>query len=277
VRNLAVFFYRNATLFLFIILEAISLYLLFLNSNFQREKFISSSNYVAGNMLTTANTIEDYFLLKETNQRLAIENAFLHNQNKNSYRIYNKKIFTVNDTIFKSQYTYINANVVNNSVNRRNNYLTLNVGLNMGIKKFMGVVSSDGMVGITKEVSANFTSVTSVLNKNFRMSAQIKNTGEFGSLYWNGGDYRFITLSDIATSVKVKVGDTVLTTAHSAIFPENIMIGTIHKVYTKPGDNFYTLTVKFSANIKNVTHVYVINNILKDEQQSLEERSQNDN
>jgi rod shape-determining protein MreC len=280
VRNLIVFFYRNANMFLFIILQSFCLYLLFQNNSFHKASFISSSNHFVGNIFTTVNNINEYFHLKETNQKLAEENARLHNINKDAFAFFNKHEYQVNDSVYHLQYKYVTAKIVNNSVNKRNNYLTLDIGSNLGITPEMAVITSDGIVGITKEVSPNYTSVLSVLNKDARISAKIKKSNEYGSLMWEGGDYRYATLIDIPTHVKLKKGDTITTNSYSAIFPDNIVIGTIDKVYSKPGDNFYTLTVKFTTNLKNITHVYVVKNLLKDEQKKLEEetqKNQNDN
>jgi len=276
VRNLIVFFYRNVNLFVFILLEGICLFLLYSRNHYQKAAFISSSNRIAGDVFVTVNSIQEYFHLKETNENLAIENATLRNMLRDSYRIVGMKEKTVNDTNYHVQYRYITARVINNSVNRRNNFLTLDIGSEQGIKPEMAVITGNGIVGITKDVSPHYTSVLSILNKEARISAKMKKNNYFGSLYWEGGDYRFASLSDIPTHVPLAVGDTVTTNTYSAIFPDNIMIGTLASVKVKPGDNFYTLTVKFSANLKNITQVYVIKNLLKEEQKSLEERSQND-
>jgi len=280
VRNLIVFFYRNANLFLFIVLQSFCLYLLFQNNAYHRAGFISTSNQMVGNIFTTVNNVNEYFHLKETNQKLAEENARLHNINKDAFGVFNRKIYTKKDSVYHLQYEYVTAKIVNNTVHKRNNYLTLDAGKNLGIQPEMAVITSDGIVGITKEVSYHYTSVLSILNKDAKISAKIKKSNEYGSLHWDGGDYRYATLDDIPTHVKLKKGDTVTTNSYSAIFPDNILIGTIEKVSAKPGDNFYSLTVKFSANLKNITHVYVIKNLLKEEQKTLEEQTQqnaNDN
>jgi rod shape-determining protein MreC len=263
-------------MFLFIILEGYCLYLFFSHNHYQKAAFISSSNHFVGNILTTANNAQEYFHLKETNENLSLENALLRSQLKDAYNIVSTKEISVKDTVYKVQYKYITAKIINNSVNRRNNYLTLNIGSDNGIKPEMAVFTSTGIVGITKDVSPHYTSVLSVLNKDARISAKVKKNGYYGSLFWEGGDHRFATLADSPTHVPLKIGDTITTNSYSAIFPDNLMIGTINKISTKPGENFYTLTIKFSANLKNITYVYVINNLLKDEQKELEERSQND-
>lgn len=275
-RSLAVFFYRNVNLFLFLLLEGFCLYLLFSNNNFHRASFISSSNRIAGDIFTTVNNTREYFYLKEANANLADENARLRGMLKDAYNRVNTKDFVVNDTLHKLQYKYITAKIVNNSVNKRNNFLTLNIGSKQGVTAKMGVITSNGIIGFTKQVSENYTSVLSILNKDAKTSASLKNNGNFGSLYWEGGDYRFATLADIPAYVEVKAGDTVVTNQYSSMFPDNLMIGTIDKVYIKPGENFYTLKVKLSANLKNVTYVYVIKDLLREEKVELENKTQND-
>lgn len=274
--NLIRFIWKYSTFFLFLILESICFYLIFQNSFYQKAQFISSSNSVAGNVFTTVNSTREYFNLKETNEMLARENAILHTASKAAFVRTKTSETTVNDTLLKQQYIFVNARVVNNSVSKRNNYLTLNIGSNRGIKPEMAVISSNGIVGITKAVSENFTSVLSVLNKDAKISAKIKKNNYFGSLSWEGGDYKLGTLTDIPTHVKILKGDTIVTNAFSAIFPENIMIGFIESYEIKPGDNFYTISVRFSTNFKNVAHVFVVKNLMKDEQKKLEQETQND-
>lgn len=274
--NLIRFIWKYSNFFLFLILETFCFYLIFQNSYYQKSRFISSSNVVAGNVFTTVNSTREYFNLRETNEMLARENAILHTAAKTASIKLDTTQSLVKDTLYKQQYIFVNARVVNNSVNKRNNYLTLNIGSNRGIRPEMAVISSNGIVGITKSVSENFTSVLSVLNKDAKISAKIKKNNYFGSLSWEGGDYKLGTLTDIPTHVKILKGDTVVTNAYSAIFPENIMIGFIESFEIKPGDNFYTISVRFSTNFKNVAHVFVVKNLLKDEQQKLEQETQND-
>jgi len=275
-RNLLRFLWKYSNFVLFILMEVFCLYLVFQNNSFQKAGWINSSNAFAGNVFTTVNSIKEYFALKETNELLAAENARLRNQSLGSYAKYITSSTVVNDTILKQQYTYIPAEVVNNSVNRRNNYLTLNRGYKQGITSDMAVITSNGIIGYTKDVSANFCTVLSILNKDAKISAKIKRFGELGSLIWEGGDYRFGLLQDIGTHVKILKGDTIVTSNFSDIFPSNIVIGTVESFAPREGGEFYNIKVKYSGNLKNVTHVYIINNILREEKKNLEERSQHD-
>ncbi len=275
-RNLLRFLWKYSNFVLFILLEVFCLYLVFQNNSFQKAGWINSSNAFVGNVFTTVNSIKEYFALKETNEMLAAENARLRSQSLGSFAKYITTSAVINDTVLKQQYTYIPAEVVNNSVNRRNNYLTLNRGYKQGITDDMAVVTSNGIIGYTKDVSANFCTVLSILNKDAKISAKIKRFGELGSLIWEGGDYRFGLLQDIGTHVKIAKGDTIVTSNFSDIFPSNITIGTVESFVPREGGEFYNIKVRYTGNLKNVTHVYIINNILREEKKNLEERSQHD-
>ena len=275
-RNLLRFLWKYSNFVLFILMEVCCFYLIFQNNSFQRSSWINSSNAFAGNVFTTVNSIKEYFALKETNELLAAENARLRTQALGSYAKYITTKTIVGDTVLKQQYTYIPADVVNNSVNRRNNYLTLNRGYKQGITRDMAVITSNGIVGYIKDVSANYCTVLSILNKDAKISAKVKRYDELGSLIWEGGDYRYGLLQDIGTHVKIAKGDSIVTSNFSDIFPSNIMIGTVESYAPREGGEFYNIKVKYSANLKNVTHVYIINNILRQEKIQLEERSQHD-
>jgi rod shape-determining protein MreC len=276
-RNLLLFLWRHLNLILFIIIEIFCIVLIVNNNSYQRSSAISSANKIAGTVYSAVNTLEGYFNLRQTNMLLAEENARLHSISPSAYAKYINRRVIIHDTVYKQQYEYVFANVVNNSVNRRNNYLTLDKGSLHGIKPEMAVITASGIVGITKDVSPHFSSVLSVLNKDARISAKIRKNSFFGSLFWEGIDYKYGTLTDIPTHAGIKIGDTIVTNAYSAIFPDNIMIGQIESFSVKPGDNFYSIKVRFSTDFKNLSQVYVIRNLFKGEQRNLEQRSQNDN
>lgn len=208
------------------------------------------------------------------NRQLADENARLQSESIESYiKIYGK-IFQIKDTTYLQSYSYSTAKVVNNTTNKRQNYITLDKGKLNSIEPEMGVICPEGVVGIVKNVSNQFSSVMSVLHDKNKMSAKIKKSGYFGSLVWNGNNYREAQLIDIPNHVKLVVGDTVVTSGFSSIFPENILIGTIKEFELPEGNNFYDITIEFSVDYKKLSHVYIIKSLLKEEKQRLEQTSQ---
>lgn len=275
-RNLIVFIWKNYFFFLFLSLETSSVYLIVQNNSFQKAGFISSTNNVTGTIFLAYNDVNQYLHLTATNKELANENAMLRQNAISSRRKLSIDSTLVDDVMYKQRYVYISAKVVNNSTNRRSNYLTLNVGSKQGIKADMAVISSSGVVGIIKDVSENFCSAMSLLHKDTKISSKIKKEGSFGPLYWEGEDFRYATLGDIPTHVRLIKGDTIITSAYSSIFPEGISVGTVDSFEKKSGEYFYTVKVKLSTEFKKLDYVYIIKNIEKQEQDQLENKSQND-
>lgn len=273
-RNLITFIWRNYFFFLFLLLEALCIYLVVQNNYFQRASFINSSNALSAKVMQTSANVEEYFFLKKENDRLAQENAELRSRSLVSYAMVVDDKYTVKDTTYKQKYIYTTCKVVNNATNMRNNFLTLDKGALHGVKNNMAVITSTGVVGQVKDVSDNFCTVMSVLNSKTTISAKIKKDGSYGPLTWEGDDFRFATLHDIPTHVRLVKGDTIVTSAYSRTFPENIMIGTVENFERKSGEYFYTVQVRLSTEFKKVSHVYIVTNMLKEEQEELEKRSE---
>ena len=214
--------------------------------------------------------------LKNINYELANQNEITLNKLKSSYKSNQIKISEILDSTYQQQYVFIVAKIINNSVNKQNNYITLNKGEKHGIMPEMAVIGPKGIVGIVKNVSSNFSSVISVLNSNLWISGEIKINNYYGSIHWNGNNYTQVILNDIPNHVKINVGDTIITSSYSAIFPEGEIIGYVSDFEEKKGTNFHKITVNLATDFKNLSYVYVIGNLLKKEQINLEKTTEND-
>lgn len=274
-RNLFLFIWKHHIFVLFLMLEALALFFIVKNNRFQNTGFINSANVVAGNVLGVYSEIREYFYLRKTNQILVEENALLRSQLEQSF-IENKIPYKA-DTNYKQKYIFRTARVLNNSVNKRNNFLTLDKGSLHGIEPEMGVISPDGVVGVVKDVSENFASVMSVLNKNTVVSCKVKKNGYLGTLVWEGGSPAYGTLNDVPRHAALQPGDTIITSGASAIYPEGILVGFVETASLEDGDNFYTIRLRLSADYAKLTHVYVVKNLMSQEQIKLEKATQNDN
>ena len=275
-RNIFLFIWKNHFFFLFALLEIFSLVLIVQHNDYQRASFVNRTNDYFASINQKVNNIYDYFNLTEINKQLVEENTKLLAREVNAFNVTDKKAFTINDTLYKQQFTYIEAKVVNSSINRRKNYLTLNKGSKQGIKKDMGVMSPKGVVGIVTDVSPNYATVMSVLHIDSKISAKLKKSGQIASLAWDGTNYRKGKLKDMPTHVVLKQGDTVVTSGFSAIFPEGINIGYVLDYSLKDGEMFYDVDLAFAVDYNNLSYVYVVNNILKAEQSYLEKKTNND-
>jgi len=164
--------YNHLLLFLF--LEIIAVYLLVQNNHFQQTVFLNTANRVTGNLYETKNQVVEYFRLKKINNELANENARLKSQAFSSFQPLFGENIVINDTVYYQQYTYLSAKTINNSVNKRENYITLNKGSLNGIEPGMGVISTQGVVGIVKNVSNHYATVISILHPKTSISAKFK-------------------------------------------------------------------------------------------------------
>lgn len=269
-RNLVIFIVKQHVILLFLLLQIVCISLIVSFNEPQKSHFISSSNEIFARVFSVNQAISQYFNLASVNEDLAQENARLL-QNQSFSKIDTTVIHkTVHDTISLVQYEYTVARVINNSIHRTHNYLTLNRGRKHGIEPNMAVISSTGIVGVVTNVSDNFSTVMSVLHAQYKVSAKFKNTNYFGSLYWNGKDYIIATLAEIPFHVKFAIGDTLLTNEFSNIYPPNIMIGTVKSFNKTDYDNFYSIQVQLSTEFKNLEYVYVVKNLYKQEREKLE-------
>jgi rod shape-determining protein MreC len=272
--NILAFLSRYFRILLFLLLEGISFYLVASYNKTQRGVVTGWGQEFSGRMYSAYNYVNYYFSLKHANDSLLAENARLKAQLSSSKYIDTFKKQPINDTAYKQRFVYIPAYVVNNSVTFRNNYLTLAAGANQGITKAMGVVSTAGIVGITQNVSPNFTSAISVLHKNFTVSAEIKEISEKGSVVWDGADFSTVIMKDVPRHIHINVGQHVVISPYSQAFPQGTPIGTISRYEVKPGDAFYTIYVKLAADLRNVRQVYVVSNLMKAEQEQVEQKEE---
>lgn len=269
-RSLFRFLLRNYFLMMFLALEAISFVLIVSFNNYQRVTFFNTSNDFVGTVYEKFSSMDEYFSLSRTNARLAADNAALRKQLYSLKSQQEKYTFNRPDTIDAPAYVFTSAKVISNTVNRQLNYITINKGSRHGIKPDMGLIDDTGVVGVITNVSRNYSTGISLLNKRLSIPAKITKSNYFGSLVWDGQHYNTADLKEIPYHVMVNIGDTVVTSGYSNIFPEGIMIGTIKKYDIESGSNFYDIKVELSTSFKTVRYVEVVQNTKRDELIELE-------
>lgn len=276
-RALLRFFQKNYAFFLFLFLEVLSLVLVYNFNSYQKARYLNSSNRITGGVYSTFSSIGSYFRLSSENQKLARENTRLKSLIADlpyikitPYSVMNKAEVT------DSVYRFKSARIINNSVDKQYNYITLNKGRKHGVKPDMGVVCADGIVGVITHVSESYSLGFSVLNKKWGASAKLKKSGTFGPLSWDGSDAAYANLTGIPFHVVIAVGDTVVTSSYSSVFPEGIMIGTVHSVEQPPGENYYKISVQLSVDYRSISYVDIVENLKVDEIRNLERNRTND-
>jgi rod shape-determining protein MreC len=271
--RLFLFIYANRAFFTFLLLELFCAWLIVENNRYQGAKFFNSSNSFIAETNNVSQGVREYFQLREINRTLAEENASLRNQlQKEKSTTTPIDSLTVRDSLRVTEFVFVSAKVMNNSVDRFTNFLTINRGINDGLEAGMAVISPQGAVGKIKTVSNHYSVVTSLLNVDVMTSALLKRTGHFGTIQWDGKNPNTISLKYIPRHVKPLVGDTVVTSGYNAIFPEGIMIGVVSEVKLREEDPFNELKVKLSQDFRKLSYVSVVRSMFKHEQDSLEQR-----
>jgi len=271
-RNLWIFINKYSAFFLFILFFAFSVVLVVRNNSFQRTSAINSSNRIVGEVYQRIDNFRDYLHLTEANEVLAKENAALRAQLQGSH--FSNTAVTGQDSLPEVRYTFLEANVINNSVHQKNNYLTINRGSRHGIKKGMGVITSKGVVGIVLNVSEHFATVQSFLHADTKVSASLANSKAFGSLVWGEGnpDPKKALLKDIPNHIKVLKGEKVVTSGYS-LFPAGLPLGHVLETGLQSGDSFLNISVALDIDFNTLQYVYVILDKMAAEKEALEDKT----
>lgn len=263
------FFYRYRALTLFLVLEIFCGWMVVSFNTYQGSSFFNSSNVFTGSVLRVTDNIKYYFKLRTINKDLAEENTQLRRQLQEARQRVTLADERTSDTAKIYQYSFVTAKVINNSTNKLSNYFTLDKGTDDGVQPGMGVLStSGGVAGRVKACSKHYSTVLSILNEKWPLSAKIKRGNVDGIVEWKGGDATEAELTHVGKHHKVFEGDTVVTSGYSSIFPYGIMIGRIKSV-VDDGEK-YNIKVSLATDYTAMSYIYVVTNKMKAERDSLE-------
>lgn len=255
------FVIRNKTSLLFLLLFGISLALTIQSHSYHKSKFINSANFLTGGIYESASNVSNYFDLKTQNDILVEENKKLRSLVLNGFDSTETSTSRIDSTSYDGQYTIQTAKVINNNYASSKNYLTINKGEKNGVKEDLGVITSNGIVGIIDNTSNGYARILSILNTKSKINAQLQNSNHIGSLEWNGKSSAIVQLTDISKFAPVREGDTIVTGGESTIFPQGIPIGTIERFELDVSGDTYTVDIKLFNDMTNLSHVYIIENL----------------
>ncbi len=258
-------FSKNGLFAFFIFLQMIAVILIFTRNSMQQSFVAAQASafnaWVSGYIDEGAS----YLKLKQVNEDLVAQNKLLMEKLYGQDSTAIPKYTLIKDTLGGGQvYTMVDAEIVQNTINRSDNYFTINRGKNQGVMPKMGVIAPQGIAGIVINTTGNYALVQSVLSTHkIRVNASLKNSGYFGTLTWNGDDSRIMHMADVPKYVPLKVGDTVVTDGKSSIFPQGIMIGRIagYEVDSKTG--YWDISVELNQKMGQLQKVFVVRNLRK--------------
>ncbi len=269
-RNLLHFIIRYHFFFLFLVLFVVAMILTGSRQHYQQALMWHSANQVAARFYQSVHSVTSYLALRKEKAMLQEQNNRLLNKMIENFIIREDTVFEVSDSSMQRRFTYMEAGVINRSVTRRNNYLTLDKGKKHGVQPNMGVITAHGVAGVIKAVSDNFSLAISLLHSDVLVSVKLKKNDHMGSLQWEGVDYRVAHMYYIPPHVDLTPGDKVVTSGLSTIFPAHIPIGRVKDWEIRLGETFYTAVVDLELDFNKLTHVHIVKNLLQEEQEELE-------
>jgi len=268
-KNIFVLLLRYHALLLFVVLEVIGLSLVFNRNSFQRAALLNTTQQVVGGGQNLSYEVRKFLTLGKVNDSLAQEIALLKEQLLEQQYAMPK----MSKVSYKEPelYSLLPAKVISNSIDKRNNYITLDIGSYDGVERNMGIISKNGPVGIVKGVSGSFASGISLLHPDFAVSAKIDELNENGLVLWEGGSTEYVSMTNVPSHVNVEKGQTVVVNSYSYIFPEGIPIGVIEEFDLNEGTAFFNIKVKLHNTMRNLDHVFVVKNVSVSDKNNLEE------
>ncbi len=267
-----------------LILMVTSIVMIYNSMNYQRFVLSTSMQSITGPIQKKWNKVIRHFQLAEENEYLVDQNLQFLRKNENVYIFNNDTIYskTIQDTnaygkmVVKRMYDYMSANVIYLTTKNTHNMIVIDKGYKNGVTNDMAVLSPQGVVGVVKDVSANFSSIIPLLNPNSRISAKIMPINQIGTVVWEDNDPEMGFLIDIPQHLTVNIGDSIFTSGFSNVFPANILIGTVVKKMDNAKNTFLTIKVKFATNFNHLNTVYLVSNIYKSEIDSLKKNFKNE-
>ena len=254
-RNLYIFIIKTIHISLFMILTGISIYLIYKSSNYKQWALNTFTKEITGPILKLQSNYMDWIHVRRENKQLL-------EQNKNLLTIaFNHKFDTVHvETIFHGDsllFEYHTAKVIESTINKQNNYIILDKGIHDGIHPDMGVLSTQGVVGIIKEVSPNFSIAIPIIHSKFTIFAKVRNSDASGMLTWDGLNARYAQMSNLPHIERVKVSDTIVT-QHSLIFPPDYPIGVVESILPETSGGYFVIEVRLLVSYEKLRNVYII-------------------
>lgn len=271
------FLYKHLHWLVFVVLEIVCFVLLFSFNGFQGSIYLSTANVVSARLMVGKSRVASYFALDQTNEALAVQNAMLQQrvteleQMLGQFRLDSLSEAEAIDKVRRMGFRITPVRIVDNSINKTDNFITIDKGSADGLVPDMGVIDCAGTLGVVYKCSQHYSLVMPLLNSKSSLSCKVLGGDSFGFLKWEGGDARYAMLYDLPRYAEVQIGDTIVTSGHSVSFPEGIMVGRVTEMFPSSDGLYVTLKVLLSAGFDQLGHAFVVSKMDADELVALKE------
>lgn len=265
----------------FIVLQVIAIVLIYNTMNYPRFVIARYTQVVTAPVNRMCNNVIQHFNFKSENADLVRQNVELMRNQQSSFLVSDDALFTHMDTIVDTvahtkkcerMYDYFSANVIYNTIHKKHNYLMIDKGTADGVTYDMAVMSANGVVGVVTNVSSHFATITSVLHPESRISAKVIPANQLGTIVWRHGQAQYAYLEDVTENSNINIGDSVVTSGYSNIFPSNVLVGTICEKTKQSSNPFLTLKIKLATDFNHINSVYLVKNLYKSELDTLKSK-----
>ena len=283
--KLIAFIKKYLHIIIFVILFIVGFYFIYQTTTYPRFAIAHATSTLTAPVNKLSYNIIRHFNLRPENDALVQQNLQLLQERDANFLISSDSIATAESIVTDTNthkttrtklYDYSSANVVYNTIHRKCNYMMIDKGTEDGVVPDMAVLSASGIAGVVTDVTAHFATVTSLLHPNSKISAKVIPADQLGTVAWKYGDPTTAYLHDIPEHMNINVGDSVVTSGLSDIFPSGLLIGVICEKTKSPTDSFLTLKIKLATDFNHVNHVYIVRNLYKDEMDQLKENMEDE-
>ena len=277
VNSIFQFLYKQLHWIVFIVLEIVCFVLLFSYNNYQGSVYLSTANQATARVVAGKHRVTTYFGLAEVNSRLATQNADLLQRVEELeslvalHQLDSLAQVEAVQRVYRTGYVITPAQIVDKSINRTDNYITLDRGTLDGVQPDMGVMGTDGVIGVVDKCTEHYSLVMPLLNSKSSLSCKVMGHNDLGYLRWSGGDARYAMLHDLPRYSKVAVGDSIVTSGNSSFFPEGIMVGVVEELYPSPDGFYMTLKVALSTQFSHLEQAFIMRKMDAEEMAALKE------
>lgn len=283
--KLIAFIQKYLHIIVFMILLILGFYFIYQSTNYPRFAIAHATSTITAPINRLSYNIISHFNLKSENDALVEQNLQLLKERESNFLTSSDSISTAESVTTDTNthkvtrtrlYDYSSANVVYNTIHRKYNYMMIDKGSDDGVTPDMAVLSASGIAGVVTDVTSHFATVTSLLHPNSNISAKVIPADQLGTVTWKYGDPTTAYLNDIPEHMNINVGDSVVTSGFSDIFPSGLLIGTISEKSKSPTDSFLTLKIKLATDFNHVNHVYIVRNLYKEEMDQLKKKMEDE-
>ncbi|MDH4068969.1 MAG: rod shape-determining protein MreC [Ignavibacteria bacterium] len=236
----------------------LSLLLIATDSNPQIRSLRSVTIVTIGFLQDMFDVIPDYFNLRDENRILRSQNLTLSEEVslRRNAAIENGRLREMLGLKEQTRYDNIAANIVGRNFQFFRNTITLDVGENDGVRVDMPVVSHEGLVGRVVATSSGYSVARTLFHREMKTSAKVERSRVDGILGWNGATH--LMLTNVAKTLDVQVGDRLVTSEYSSVFPPGLPIGIVSRTQEETGDLFQTIEVIPLADLYRTEEVFVL-------------------